>query len=105
MLDRFPDAKAIATPKSVELIKQHRSGIGAILRQTLFPGQFPTKITAPEPYDDDTFTVEGHEIRIIEQGHDRHHRQHVAARSVDRSGRGRRRALQPLPHVRRRHHP
>ena len=23
----------------------------------------------PEPYDDDTFTLEGHELHIIEQGH------------------------------------
>src|SRR6202034_2740634 len=29
----------------------------------------PTKIIAPEPYQDDTIVLEGHEIRIIEQGH------------------------------------
>ena len=28
----------------------------------------PTKLVAPEPDERDTFTVEGHELRIIEQG-------------------------------------
>ena len=36
----------------------------------LFPGQVPTKLVSPEPYGEggDTFTLEGHELRIIEQG-------------------------------------
>ena len=34
-----------------------------------FPGQVPTKLVAPQPYEHDTFTLEGHELRIIEQGH------------------------------------
>jgi glyoxylase-like metal-dependent hydrolase (beta-lactamase superfamily II) len=33
-----------------------------------FPGQLPTAITVPEPYDKDVFTLEGHELHIIEQG-------------------------------------
>jgi len=34
----------------------------------MFPGQVPTKLLGPEPYKCDTFTLEGHELRIIEQG-------------------------------------
>ena len=34
----------------------------------LFPGQVPTKLVSPEPYKGDTFMLEGHELRIIEQG-------------------------------------
>src|SRR5271163_4018771 len=68
LLDRFPDAKAIATPKSIELV-EHTDPELARFFASLFPGQFPTKITMPEPYPDDTFSIEGHEIRIIEQGH------------------------------------
>ena len=34
----------------------------------MFPGQVPTKLVSPEPYERDTFTLEGHELRIIEQG-------------------------------------
>jgi glyoxylase-like metal-dependent hydrolase (beta-lactamase superfamily II) len=67
LLDRFPDAKAIATPKSVELIEQTNPEM-RLLMQQMFPGQLPAKITVPEPYYDHIFTVEGHEVRIIEQG-------------------------------------
>jgi glyoxylase-like metal-dependent hydrolase (beta-lactamase superfamily II) len=67
LLERFPDAKAIATPKSVEVIGQTDPELA---RQTarMFPGQFPAKIVLPQPYLDDTFTLEGHELHIIEQG-------------------------------------
>ena len=67
LLDRFPDAKAIATPKSVEVIEHTDPEFDRSCQQ-LFPGQYPAKITRPEPYPDDTFTLEGHELRIIEQG-------------------------------------
>src|SRR6185503_4753246 len=30
--------------------------------------QLPATITLPEPYDGEVFTLEGHELRIIEQG-------------------------------------
>jgi hypothetical protein len=39
------------------------------LARQLFPGQVATKLVAPEPYEHDAFTLEGHELRIIEQGH------------------------------------
>jgi hypothetical protein len=38
------------------------------LARRLFPGQVATKLVPPEPYEHDTFTLEGHELRIIEQG-------------------------------------
>ena len=38
------------------------------IARRLFPGQVPTKLVAPAPYEHDTFTLEGHELRIIEQG-------------------------------------
>jgi glyoxylase-like metal-dependent hydrolase (beta-lactamase superfamily II) len=67
LLDHFPDAKAIATPESIELINKTSPEL-AHFAQTLFPGQFPAKIIAPEAYADDTFVLEGHELRIIKQG-------------------------------------
>jgi glyoxylase-like metal-dependent hydrolase (beta-lactamase superfamily II) len=66
LLARFPDARAIATPKSVELMRAG-SGLLPLFRKVL-PGQLPTAITLPEPYDDEVFSLEGHELRIIEQG-------------------------------------
>jgi hypothetical protein len=33
-----------------------------------WPGQLPATIVLPEPYDDEVFSLEDHELRIIEQG-------------------------------------
>ena len=67
LLERFPGARAIATPKSVDLMGEMRDGQLRFFRQS-WPGQIPAKIVTAEPYDDDTFELEGHELRIIEQG-------------------------------------
>ena len=66
LLQRFPDAQAIATAGSVELMHEQSRVVPFV--RSLLPGQLPDTITLPEPYKDDTFTLEGHELRIIEQG-------------------------------------
>jgi glyoxylase-like metal-dependent hydrolase (beta-lactamase superfamily II) len=66
LLQRFPQARAIATPKSVELMRGDQPMMP--LFRKWWPGQLPTAITLPEPYEGDVFTLEGHELRIIEQG-------------------------------------
>src|ERR1700681_1755521 len=68
LLDRFPRARAIATPKAVEGIQMYLSPPVERLARRMFPGQVPTKLVPPEPYEHDTFTLEGHELRIIEDG-------------------------------------
>ena len=68
LLDRFPRARAIATPKAVEGIQMYLSPPVQQLARRMFPGQVPTKLVGPEPYEQGTFTLEGHELRIIEQG-------------------------------------
>jgi len=69
LLDRFPEARAIATPKTVKAIMQIYLSLAVKrLARRLFPGQVPTKLVPPEPYEHDTFTLEGRELRIIEQG-------------------------------------
>ncbi|MGA8162897.1 MAG: MBL fold metallo-hydrolase [Acidobacteriaceae bacterium] len=69
LLDRFPGARAIATPGTLNAIQMFLSPPVQRLARQLFPGQVPTKLVAPEPYEHGTFTLEGHELRIIEQGH------------------------------------
>ena len=69
LLDRFPGARAIATPKALNAIQVFLSPPVQRLARQLFPGQVPTKLVAPEPYEHDTFTLEGRELRIIQQGH------------------------------------
>src|SRR5262249_17454831 len=69
LLDRFPGARAIATPRTVEAMRIYLSPTVQHLARRLFPGQVSTRLVAPEPYEGETFTLEGHELRIIEQGH------------------------------------
>jgi len=69
LLDRFPGARSIATPKTMNAIQIYLSASVQQLARRMFPGQVPTKLIGPEPYDRDTFTLEGQELRIIEQGH------------------------------------
>src|SRR6204780_4833067 len=68
LLDRFPGARAIAAPKTVNGMQMSFSPPVERVARRLFPVQLATKFVAPEPYGQDTFTLEGHKLRIIEQG-------------------------------------
>jgi glyoxylase-like metal-dependent hydrolase (beta-lactamase superfamily II) len=68
LLDRFPGARAIATSKTVNAMQSSFSPTVERLAHRLFPGQVATKLVPPEPYGRDAFSLEGHELRIIEQG-------------------------------------
>ena len=68
LLDRFPSARAIATPQTLNAMGMSFSPPVERLARRLFPGQLATKLVPPEAYERDTFTLEGHELRIIEQG-------------------------------------
>ena len=68
LLDRFPRARAIATPNAVKAMQASFTPPVERLARRLFPGQVATKLIPPEPYEHDTFTLEGHELRIIEEG-------------------------------------
>jgi glyoxylase-like metal-dependent hydrolase (beta-lactamase superfamily II) len=69
LLDRFPAARAIATPRTMDAMQTSFTPLVERLARRCFPGQIPTKLVAPEAYEHDTFTLEGHDLRIIEQGH------------------------------------
>src|ERR1700689_1315571 len=69
LLDRFPGARAIATPSTLNAMQTSFTPPVERLARRCFPGQVPTKLVPPEPYESDTFTLEGHEFRIIEQVH------------------------------------
>jgi len=68
LLDRFPAARAIATPNAVKAMQMSFTPTVERLARRMFPGQIATKLVSPEPYEPETFTLEGHELRIIEQG-------------------------------------
>jgi len=68
LLGRFPNARAIATPTAVDEMRKFLvPPLNQIIHQC-WPGQVPTKLVTAEPYEKDTFIVEGHEFRIIEHG-------------------------------------
>lgn len=66
LLERYPDARAIGTPKAVEMMREQAPALPYFRK--ILPGRLPTSITVPEPYEEGVFTLEGHELRIIEQG-------------------------------------
>jgi glyoxylase-like metal-dependent hydrolase (beta-lactamase superfamily II) len=66
VLQRFPEARAIATPKTVELMQEQTPRLPFFRK--LWPGQLPTAVAFAEPYEKDTFSLEDHELRILEQG-------------------------------------
>ena len=105
LLDRFPGARAIATPNAVKAMQASFTPPVERLARRLFPGQVATKLVPPEPYEHDTFTLEGHELRIIEEGRTDSPDSTSLLRSIDRPDRRWRRGVQPVPHVCRRHHP
>src|ERR1700727_548547 len=69
LLERFPNARAIVTPKTLNAMRMSFTPPAERLARRLFPGQLATNFVAPQPYEKETFTLEGQELRIIEQGH------------------------------------
>lgn len=69
MLEAFPSARAFATPGTlaqarIQAQDQYREGFWG----RLFPGQIPVPVL-PEELDNDRFTLEGHELQLIQTGH------------------------------------
>jgi glyoxylase-like metal-dependent hydrolase (beta-lactamase superfamily II) len=54
LLDRFPSARAIATPKTVDAMQMSFTPLVERLARRLFPGQLATKFVAPQPYEHET---------------------------------------------------
>src|ERR1700722_14636920 len=70
LLERFPRAKAIATPKVVEAMKQQLSPawLDDFWRK-LFPGQIPECLTVAEALQDGEFELEAHKLITVYTGH------------------------------------
>src|SRR6204780_5940144 len=64
LLDRFPGARAIATPEAVNAMQMSFTPVVERLARRLFPGQVATKLVPPEPYERETFSPAGHELFI-----------------------------------------
>jgi glyoxylase-like metal-dependent hydrolase (beta-lactamase superfamily II) len=66
VLEKFPNAKVIATSGTMDVIAKTSPELIEFARE-MWPG-LPSTIILPDLYEADTFSIEGQEIRIIEQG-------------------------------------
>jgi glyoxylase-like metal-dependent hydrolase (beta-lactamase superfamily II) len=70
LLDKFPNAKAIATASVVAAIQdQIKPEYIQSVWQPRFPGQIPSQLVAPEVVEGDTAYLEGEELKVVELGH------------------------------------
>ena len=70
LLERFPHAKAVATPKVIEIMRKQMSPqVMAGLWNKRFPGLIPKNIVLPEPLRGDSFSLEGHHLFVVDAGH------------------------------------
>jgi glyoxylase-like metal-dependent hydrolase (beta-lactamase superfamily II) len=70
ILDRFPDARALATPAVVELMRDQASP------ETVesfwvkrFPGQIPQHLVIADALDEPVLDLEGHDLVVVDLGH------------------------------------
>jgi len=70
LLDRFPQARALATAQVVAAIqKQIAPDFVKSFWEPRFPGQLPSQLIAPEVLDGDTLHLEGEALNVIQLGH------------------------------------
>jgi glyoxylase-like metal-dependent hydrolase (beta-lactamase superfamily II) len=70
LLDKFPNAKAIASASVVAAIQDpiKQKYLRSVWEQR-FPGQLPSQVVVPEALEGDIFYLEGEELKVIELGH------------------------------------
>src|SRR6266403_5830021 len=67
LLDRFPNAKAVATPDVVKLLRQQASpDFLAKFWNPLFPGQIPDRLVIAEELKRNVIDLEGHDLVVVE---------------------------------------
>jgi glyoxylase-like metal-dependent hydrolase (beta-lactamase superfamily II) len=70
LLDRFPDAKAVATaPVAAAIRSQIAPEFIKAVWEPRFPGQLPAQLIAPEVLDGDALRLEGEGLAVVELGH------------------------------------
>jgi glyoxylase-like metal-dependent hydrolase (beta-lactamase superfamily II) len=70
LLERFPNARAVATPDVVKVMRQHASP--EVLEKAwkaAFPGQIPERLVIAEELKGNVINLEGHELVAVELGH------------------------------------
>ena len=100
LLDRFPNAKAVATPDVLKVMRRQISPefVGSFWKAR-YPGQIPEHLVLPGELQGNVIDLEGRDLVAVEVAY--RHRQHdVSSRAISRIARCWRRRLQrcsPLP--------
>jgi len=70
LLDRFPNAKVVATPNTVKVMRQNASpeALDGAWKPG-FPGQIPDKLVIAEELKGNVINLEGEELVVVELGH------------------------------------
>jgi len=70
LLERFPNAKAVATPDAVKVMRQNASpeALEGVWKPA-FPGQIPDRLVIAEELKGNVIDLEGHEVVAVELGH------------------------------------
>lgn len=69
LLERFPNARAVATPNVVRIMRQHASPEILRIWKAGFPGQIPDRLVIAEELKGNVFDLEGHDLIAVELGH------------------------------------
>ena len=70
LLERFPNARAVATPNVVKVMRQHASPeILEKVWKASFPGQIPDRLVIAEELKENIIHLEGHDLIAVELGH------------------------------------
>jgi len=70
LLDRFPNARAVATPDVVKRMRQQASpDVVANFWSARFPGQIPGRLVIADELEGNVIELEGHDLVVVEVGH------------------------------------
>jgi glyoxylase-like metal-dependent hydrolase (beta-lactamase superfamily II) len=70
LLERFPNARAVATPDVVRVMRQHASPeLLEKVWKASFPGQIPDRLVIAEELKGNVIDLEGHDLVSVELGH------------------------------------
>jgi glyoxylase-like metal-dependent hydrolase (beta-lactamase superfamily II) len=69
ILERFPNARVVATPNTIEVMRGNASPQGRSAWGAAFPGRIPEKLVMAEQLEGDVIDLEGHEVVVVELGH------------------------------------
>ncbi len=70
LFERFPNARVVATPNVVKVMRQHASqDFLEKIWKAGFPGQIPDNLVIAEELNGSVIDLEGHELLAVELGH------------------------------------